>query len=82
MIVRVQFRCRLRQLWRDNLGATATEYAFVIAFISIVAAIGMVVMGNSLNSFYGTIGEGLNNIACEMPDTASETGKANSNRCQ
>jgi Flp pilus assembly pilin Flp len=82
MIARSLSYFGLRRLWHDNLGATATEYAFIVAFISIVSATGMVVMGNNLSSFYNTIGGVLANVACEMPETASDTGKENSNRCK
>ncbi len=32
-------------MWTENSGATATEYAFVVAFIAIVAAASMTVLG-------------------------------------
>jgi Flp pilus assembly pilin Flp len=82
MFAKIRFRYRLRQFWRNKSGATATEYAFVIAFISIVSAFGMVAMGNSLSSFYGTIGGAISNMGCEMPVTAADKGKENSNRCK
>jgi Flp pilus assembly pilin Flp len=70
------------KLWKENSGATATEYAFVVAFIAIVAAAGMAVMGNNLSSFYNSVGSALSEMSCEMPDTASENGKGKSNRCK
>lgn len=69
-------------LWIDKSGAVATEYAFVISFIAIVAAAGMVVMGNNLSSFYDDVGSALTEMACSMPDTASENGQGNSNKCK
>ena len=73
---------RLRRLWKCKLGAVATEYAFIIAFIAIVSAAGMVVLGNNLSSFYNDIGAALTNLACAMPDTASDSGSDNSNKCK
>jgi Flp pilus assembly pilin Flp len=70
------------KLWKDNCGAVATEYAFVLAFISIVAAAGMAVMGTSLSSFYEGIGTALSEISCAMPENSSDKGKGNSNRCK
>ena len=81
MIARGLARCA-RRLWIDKLGAVATEYAFVIAFISIVSAAGMTVMGGNLSSFYNSVGGAIANIACEMPSNASDNGKNNSNRCK
>lgn len=73
---------RLRRLWKCKLGAVATEYAFVIAFIAIVSAAGMTILGNNLSSFYNDIGAALTNLACAMPDTASDNGSDNSNKCK
>ena len=73
---------RFRRLWKCKLGAVATEYAFIIAFIAIVSAAGMTILGNNLSSFYNDIGAALTNLACAMPDTASDTGSDNSNKCK
>ncbi len=51
----------LRRLAKCKAGAVATEYAFLIAFISIVAAIGMVLLGNNLSAFFNDIGLALGN---------------------
>ncbi len=56
---------RLRQ---DKSGAVATEYAFLIAFIAIVAALGMVLLGENLSAFFNDIGVALSNMAGEMPE--------------
>ncbi len=82
MIVRALAYFSLRRLWKNKLAAVATEYAFVIAFIAIVSAAVMVILGNNLSSFYKDIGAALNNLACAMPDTASESGTDNSNKCK
>ena len=49
-------------------GAVATEYAFLIAFIAIVAALGMVLLGTNLSAFFEDIGVALTNISANLPD--------------
>ena len=71
-----------RRLWQSNLGAVATEYAFVIAFIAIVAAVGMSVMGVNLREFYNDTGAAFSEASCAMPDTASGKGKGKSKKCK
>ncbi len=82
MIVRALASFSLRRLWKNKLAAVATEYAFLIAFIAIVAAIGMVLLGQNLSAFFNDIGTALSDMACSMPDTASDTGTDNSNKCK
>ncbi len=73
---------QIGKLWKENAGATATEYAFIIAFIAIVAAAGMVLLGANLSSFYNGVGSALSEMSCAMPDTASDSGSGNSNKCK
>ena len=70
------------RLRKDKSGAVATEYAFLIAFIAIVAATGMTLLGENLSVFFNAIGTALSDLACAMPDTASDTGTDNSNKCK
>ena len=56
------------RLRKDKSGAVATEYAFLIAFIAIVAAIGMVLLGENLSAFFNDIGVALTNISSQLPD--------------
>ncbi len=56
------------RLRKDKSGAVATEYAFLIAFIAIVAAIGMVLLGQNLSAFFNAIGVALENVASNIPD--------------
>ena len=56
------------RLRKDKSGAVATEYAFLIAFIAIVAAIGMVLLGENLRAFFNAIGVALENVASNIPD--------------
>ena len=57
----------LLRLAKDKSGAVATEYAFLIAFIAIVAAIGMVLLGENLSAFFDDIGQALDNAGGNIP---------------
>ena len=51
------------RLTKDDSGAVASEYTFLVAFIAIVAAVGMVALGPSIGDFFGV-------IADWVPDTS------------
>ncbi len=51
----------IRRYTRTELGAVAVEYAFLAAFIAIVAAIGMVLVGPELSSFFTDTGVAIEN---------------------
>ena len=55
------------RLRKDKSGAVATEYAFLIAFIAIVAAIGMTLLGQNLSAFFNAIGVSLQNAGAAIP---------------
>ena len=59
------------RLRKDKSGAVATEYAFLIAFIAIVAALGMVLLGENLSSFFNDIGVALENAGAAIPPLPS-----------
>jgi Flp pilus assembly pilin Flp len=59
------------RLRKDKSGAVATEYAFLIAFIAIVAAIGMVLLGDNLSAFFNYIGVALDGAGSNIPDPFS-----------
>ena len=59
------------RLRKDQSGAVATEYAFLIAFIAIVAAIGMVLLGDNLSAFFNDIGLALENAGGQIPQIGS-----------
>ncbi len=61
----------LTRFRRDESGAVATEYAFLIAFIAIVAAIGMTVLGENLQAFFEDIGGALEGAGNNLPDPFS-----------
>lgn len=46
------------RLTKDDSGAVASEYAFLITFISIIAAAGMVFLGPSIADYFGAVGAG------------------------
>ncbi len=55
------------RLRKDETGAVATEYAFLIAFIAIVAATGMTLLGENLSAFFNDIGLALQNAGDNIP---------------
>jgi len=59
------------RLRKDKSGAVATEYAFLIAFIAIVAALGMTLLGQNLSSFFNDIGLALDNAGGAIPPMPS-----------
>ncbi len=59
------------RLRKDRSGAVATEYTFLIAFIAIVAALGMVLLGNNLSAFFNDIGDALSGTGDNIPPLPS-----------
>ncbi len=59
------------RLRKDESGAVATEYAFLIAFIAIVAATGMTLLGTNLSVFFNDIGAALANAGDAIPSLPS-----------
>ncbi len=59
------------RLRKDDSGAVATEYAFLIAFIAIVAATGMTLLGENLSVFFNAIGLALANAGAAIPPLPS-----------
>ena len=59
------------RLRKDKSGAVATEYAFLIAFIAIVAATGMTLLGTNLSAFFNDIGVALDNAGAAIPSLPS-----------
>ncbi len=50
----------ISNLCKDEDGAVATEYALLIVFIALLAAVGMIVLGNGLSTLFSGIGTQLN----------------------
>jgi len=66
--LRDDLRWLLYRVAVDQAGAAATEYSFLIAFISILGAIGMVVLGDDLRQFFDGLALSLDNAAQPTPD--------------
>jgi Flp pilus assembly pilin Flp len=62
-----QFKLALLRLVNSKSGAVATEYAFLIAFIAIVAATGMTLLGQNLSVFFNDIGVALATMSGNLP---------------
>ena len=52
---------RLRQLIADDDGQDLVEYAFLIAFISLVCIVGLMNLGTAVNNTYGAVSTSLVN---------------------
>jgi pilus assembly protein Flp/PilA len=48
-----------REIWRDEKGATAIEYALIAALISIACIIAFVSLGLNLANIFNTISDAL-----------------------
>jgi len=56
------------RLMAANSGAAAAEYTFLIAFIAILAAIGMLLMGDDLKAYFEDLATALSNASTPTPD--------------
>ena len=45
----------LQSLWRDEEGATMVEYGLLVAFIAIVALVGVQLIGTNLLALFNTV---------------------------
>lgn len=45
----------LQSLWRDEEGATMVEYGLLVAFIAMVAIVGVQALGINLNALFNTV---------------------------
>ena len=61
-------RALLHRLTVVQSGAVIAEYAFLIAFISILAAIGMVVLGDDLQAYFQGLATAMDNASQPTPD--------------
>lgn len=51
------------RMHRETRAAVATEYTFLIAFIAIVSALGMVLLGTELNEYFAKLGNAIGESA-------------------
>jgi Flp pilus assembly pilin Flp len=56
MNIMIYLSLNARRVVADKSGAVAVEYAFLVAFIAIVAAAGMVLVGPELQEFFTDTG--------------------------
>ncbi len=61
-------RAALLRLMVANSGAAGAEYAFLIAFISILAAVGMVLLGDDLQTYFQGLADSIENASQPTPD--------------
>lgn len=52
MIIVIKLSLLIHRYATDKFGAVAVEYAFLAAFVAIVAAVGMVLVGPELQEFF------------------------------
>ena len=54
----IRFAAMVRSMLfdRDDSGATATEYAILVAFIALAIVLGVTLFGSQLNDFFSTLG--------------------------
>jgi pilus assembly protein Flp/PilA len=50
---------RARDLWRDEEGATAAEYAILAALIAVVIVVAVTAVGTSVNGLFNRVPPGL-----------------------
>jgi pilus assembly protein Flp/PilA len=48
--------------WRDERGATATEYAMLIIFIALALAGGATLLGNNINNLFSRLGASISGL--------------------
>ena len=63
-----QLKLAILRFVNSKSGAVATEYAFLIAFIAIVAATGMTLLGENLSAFFNDIGVALTDMSSNLPN--------------
>ena len=71
MHIAVLIQTTLHRYATNKSGAVATEYAFLIAFIAIVAATGMTLLGDNLSAFFNDLGVALANAGDAIPPLPS-----------
>ena len=58
----------LGNFWTNDTGATAIEYGFIAAIVSIAGVVAWISMGNSLQSIFGSVSTDLTNTIDTMDD--------------
>jgi pilus assembly protein Flp/PilA len=52
-----------RDLWKDDVGATAVEYGLIAGLVSVAAISALTSMGGALNTIFGVVTTNLGNAA-------------------
>jgi pilus assembly protein Flp/PilA len=52
---------------RDEAGAAATEYAFLVIFIALAIIVGVATLGNGLNTLFSSIGSFVSSKTANIP---------------
>lgn len=52
----------VNRLWRDERGATATEYAMLIIFIALAIAGGATLLGSNINNLFNSLGASISGL--------------------
>lgn len=60
----------LRDLWKDQSGATAVEYGLIAGLISIAAIFALTQTGGSLQTIFGAVGGELGDAAVSAAGSA------------
>jgi Flp pilus assembly pilin Flp len=63
MSAKTKLETYFSSLYNDENGAVATEYALLIVFIALLAAVGMIVLGQGLATLFSGIGTALGGAA-------------------
>jgi pilus assembly protein Flp/PilA len=56
----VAMHTRVEDFVRKDRGATATEYAILVAFIALLIIVGVTFFGDNLNNWFGKLGNHVN----------------------
>jgi len=56
-----------KRFYRNERGATATEYAMLIVFISLAIAVGAQTLGTDLSNMFSNVGNTLSQIVIPNP---------------
>ena len=57
----------IRRFFKDESGASATEYAMLIVFVALAVAVGAQTLGSGINSLYSQIESTLSAITMPSP---------------
>ena len=58
----------LTKLWNDESGQDLVEYALLVAFIALVAVVGVVALGGNIRDLFESTGEALDGVNTTVPD--------------